>query len=185
MSRKSEGDRGQQNKSIYELNVKMIKNAEKGKNKMRRRAARRSSGRAAMSSPLISRGSVAWGTEWADCGCNNGYHSPRQQMLILIRADLFVTQRERHTHTSADQEEAARRLDGSTQSRPRKKKTPRLFLRDTWRWRQMSSQLVGVESGTGGRGSRVGAAQHDCRSLRRPAVGHSHAFSVLCNQAAC
>lgn len=31
MSRESEGDREQKNKSIYDLNVKMIKDAEKGK----------------------------------------------------------------------------------------------------------------------------------------------------------
>lgn len=146
---------------------------------MRQRAARRSSSSAAMSSPLISRGSVAWGTEWADCGRNNGYLSPRQQMLILIRADLFVTQRDRRTHIGWPS--GIGRETRREHAEPSSRKTPQLFVEV-----ETDEQPAGgVESGTGGRGSRVGAAQHDCRSLRRPAVGHSHAFSVLCNQAAC
>ena len=189
MSRESEGDREQKNKSIYELNVKMIKDAEKGKNKMRQRAARRSSGSAAMSSPLISCGSVAWGTEWADCGRNNGYHSPRQQMLILIRADLFVTQRDRRTHigwpSGSPPGDSTRARKAVLAKKNKKKKKPNSFWgrqRGGDRWAASWWSWVWDRKE---RERRVGAAQHDCGSLRRPAVGHSHAFSVLCNQAAC
>lgn len=109
-------------------------------------------------------------------------------MLILIRADLFVTQRDRHKHTHGLTRVTRGEIQASMQPVPTNtlpSESSDVQITETWRERDRWAASWWSESGTGGRGSQVGAAQHDCWSLRRPAVGHSHAFSILCNQAAC
>lgn len=107
-------------------------------------------------------------------------------MLILIRADLFVTLPDRHTHIDWPEELAG--ILKQACSCPLKQPACVFWgtnNSETERRRDRWADSWWSESGTGGRGTWMGPAQQDWWSLRRPAVGHFHALSVLCNQAAC
>lgn len=103
-------------------------------------------------------------------------------MLILIRADLFVTQRCRHAEWP---EWVAGTFEPACEAVLAKTHRAESSEARTAETDEQPAGGVSLGQRVGERGAGVGAAQHDCRRLRRPAGGHAHAFSVLCNQAAC